>query len=276
MNWVSDERRKGDIDKKYMNIAECCKTIGNSSFSHTVMDKNKHKNVKYGDETKFNQCKSKGTFQDSNKFNDVYEIILNKKSIRQNLPLQIGCSVFENSKLKIYSFYYDFIDKYIDRSNYQYITTDTDSAYMALAGNLDELIKHELRAEYELDKYNWFPRDDTLENKNYHKRTPRLFKIEFEGVVAIALCSKAYYVWSENKFKYSSKGAQKHRVALIKEPCFKCLNLKEFIMCNNVGFRRHNGVMHTYEQNKVGLTPIYTKSVVLNNGVNISPLKIWL
>jgi len=211
---------------------------------------------------------------DSDKFNDVYEVILNKKSIRQNLPLQIGCSVFENSKLKMYSFYYDFIDMYIDRSNYQYMTTDTDSAYMALSGNLDNLIKIELRHEYQLDKNNWFPRDDTLKNKNYYKRAPGLFKIEFDGVGANALCSKAYYVWSDNKFKYSSKGAQKHRVALIKEQYIKCLNLKQFIMCNNVGFRRHNGVRHTYEQKKIGLTPIYTKGVVMNNGVNIVALKI--
>jgi len=62
MNWVSDERRKGDIDKKYAIISECCKTIGNSSFGRTVMDKTKHKNVKLGDETKFNKCKINGHF----------------------------------------------------------------------------------------------------------------------------------------------------------------------------------------------------------------------
>jgi len=274
MNWVSDERRKGDTDQKYMIFAESCKTIGNLSFGRIVMDKCKHKNVKYADEAKFNQYKHKWTFHDSDQLNDVYEIILNKKSIRQNLPLQIGCSVFKNSKLKMYSFYYDFIDKYNDRFTYQCTTTDTNSAYMALAGNLNDLIKPKLRVECELNKYNWFPRDETLEHTNYDKRTPGLFKVEFEGVGAIALCSKAYYVWSAHKFKYSSKGTQKHRVALMKEQYFKCLNLKEFIMCNNVGFRRHNGAMCTYEQKKIGLTPIYTKGVVINNEVNIVPLNI--
>jgi len=46
------------------------------------MDKSKHKNVKYANETKFNQYKNKWTFHDSVKFNDVYEVILNKKSIK--------------------------------------------------------------------------------------------------------------------------------------------------------------------------------------------------
>jgi len=82
MNWVSDERRKGVIDQKYAIIAECCKTIGNSSFGRTIMDKNKHKDIKYGDETKFNKCKIKFTFYNSDKYENVYEIVLNKESIK--------------------------------------------------------------------------------------------------------------------------------------------------------------------------------------------------
>jgi len=188
MDWVSNERRKGDIDQKYAIIAEYCKTIGNSSFGRTVMDKTKHKDVKYGDEIKFNISKNKWTFYNYDKYDNVYEIILNKKCIKQNMPLQIGCSVFDDSKLKMYSFYYDCIDKYIDRSNYQNITTDTDSAYMALAGDFNELIRPELRDNFELDKANWFILN------SYDKRTPELFKIEFTGIGAIALCSKPYYV----------------------------------------------------------------------------------
>jgi len=43
-----------------------------------------------------------------------------------------------------------------------------------------------------------------------------------------------------------------------------------------MGFRKHNGQIKTYFQNKIGLTPIYTKGVVLNNGINIVPLNVWL
>jgi len=82
MNWVSDERRKGDIDEKYAIIAECCKTIGNSSFGRNIMDKNKHKDIKYGDEIKFNKCKNKFTFYNSDKYENVYEIVLNKKKYK--------------------------------------------------------------------------------------------------------------------------------------------------------------------------------------------------
>jgi len=211
MNWVWDERRKGDIDQKYAIISECCKTIGNSSFGRTIMDKNKHKDIRYGDEIKFNKCKNKFTFYNSDKYDNVYEIVLNKKSIKQNMPLQIECSVIDDSKLKMYQFYYDRIDKYIDRKDYQYIEMDCDSAYMALTGEFEDLIKPNLKEEYINDKSKWFILN------NYDKRTPGLFKIEFTGVGAFALCSKAYYIWSNDETKYASKGVQKCRANFNKE-----------------------------------------------------------
>ena len=62
-------------------------------------------------------------------------------------------------------FYYDCIDKYIDRSNYQYMYMDTDSAYMALSDKFKNLIKPEMLKEFEQEKNNWFPRTDTDENE---------------------------------------------------------------------------------------------------------------
>jgi len=59
-----------------------------------------------------------------------------------------------------------------------------------------------------------------------------------------------------------------------KDQYFNCLNLRQYNMSNNMGFRKHNGVIKTYIQNKIDLTPIYTKGVILNNGVNIVPLNL--
>ncbi|CAB4046107.1 Transposon Tf2-9 poly, partial [Paramuricea clavata] len=50
--------------------------------------------------------------------------------------------------------------KYIARSDFEYCEMDTDSAYLALAGeSVDHLTKPELRAEYEREKHDWFPRN---------------------------------------------------------------------------------------------------------------------
>ena len=51
-----------------------------------------------------------------------------------------------------------------------------------------------MREEYEKDKYNWFPDETTSELKAFNRRTPGLFKVEFEGKSIYALCSKLYFV----------------------------------------------------------------------------------
>ena len=60
---------------------------------------------------------------------------------------------------------------------------------IAIAGeSVEGLVKPELKAEFEADKCNWFSRTDTPEHKAYDKRTPGLFKVEWEGQGIIGLC----------------------------------------------------------------------------------------
>jgi hypothetical protein len=195
--------------------------------------------------------------------------------VNQYIPIQVAFSVLNDAKLKMLQFYYDCVNKYIDPSNFQYIAMDTDSAYMALTDDFDKLIKPEMRAEFEIDKHNWFPRTDTKENSDYDKRTPGLFKIEYEGDGMVSLCSKTYLCWG-NKIKFSCKGTQKtqNEELLIKDAYKKCLDNNEFINCTNTGFRYIEKTMKTYEQNKIGLSPIYVKGVVMEDGVHIHPLNI--
>lgn len=70
-------------------------------------------------------------------------------------------------------------------------------------------MKPELREEFERDINNWFPRTDTPEHKAHDKRTPRLFKVEWDGQGIIGLCSKAYYCFGATD-KLSCKGVNKN------------------------------------------------------------------
>ena len=48
------------------------------------------------------------------------------------------------------AFYYDFLDKYIDRIDFELIQMDTDSLYMALSSkSIDDIIRPELREEHD-------------------------------------------------------------------------------------------------------------------------------
>ena len=69
-----------------------------------------------------------------------------KNKVTINRPFQVGFVVYQLAKLRMLQFYYDFLDHYIDRRDYELIQMDTDSMYFALSyGTLEEAVKPELR-----------------------------------------------------------------------------------------------------------------------------------
>jgi len=83
------------------------------------------------------------------------------------------------------------------------------------------------------------------------------------------------YTWG-SKDKFSSKGVQNatNICMLRKEEYRHSLDSGETLTCHNKGFRYIDKTMKTYEQEKIGLTPIYVKGVVMDDGVHIHPLSI--
>ena len=80
---------------------------------------------------------------------EYYEIEKDKKSLRMNLPIQIGYFILQYAKLRLLQFYFDFMLRFISPENFQYCEMDTDSAYMALAGpTLESVIKPEMLDVY--------------------------------------------------------------------------------------------------------------------------------
>jgi hypothetical protein len=77
-------------------------------------------------------------------------------------------------------FYYEFIDYYVDRSDFQYCIMDTDSAYFAIS--IGGCYKLHLRDEFQANKHTWLGRDDSLENKLYDSRTPGLLSWSIKGM----------------------------------------------------------------------------------------------
>jgi hypothetical protein len=46
--------------------------------------------------------------------------------------MHIGCFVYQYAKLRMLEFYYDFMDVFVDRRDFQYCAMDTASASMAI------------------------------------------------------------------------------------------------------------------------------------------------
>ena len=159
---------------------------------------------------------------------------------------------------------------------------DMDSAYMALSGPLESLVKPELREEFYRDYNQWFPTPycgahaaDFIRIKceggagarwdpepccqdayKYDLRTPGLFKEEFKGDGIVALNSKTYYCWNDKtkSNKYSSKGINKSLNNFTKDTYLDVLKTKVSSSGINKGFVVKDNKTYTYEQVKTGLT----------------------
>jgi len=170
-------------------------------------------------------------------------------------------------------FYYDFLDRYLDRRDFELIQMDTDSLYMGISSErLEDLVRPELKVEFEAEKNQWLSWD------KWSSRTPGLFKLEFEGARMIALCSKNYYCdvgEEEEEKKVSCKGMSKRHNEL-SWPRFEEALAGKKDMATNRGFRMRDGNMVTYEQKKLGLSAYYDKRWVLEDGIHTEPIEFHL
>ena len=147
-------------------------------------------------------------FSDLDEIGQAYELESRKPRITIRRPFQVGIAVYQLAKLQMLEFYYDFLDRYFDRRDFELIQMDTDSNYMAIsAEKLEDIVKPELQTEFEAKKQEWLAWD------KWSSRTPGLFKLECEGSRMIALFSKCYFVDEPEGEKISSarKGCQRNR-----------------------------------------------------------------
>ena len=133
---------------------------------------------------------------------DLYKVEMNRKKIKLNLPLHIGFFVYQYAKLRMLEFHFDFLDVFVDRSDYQICEMDTDSEYLALSTpTLEEAVKPEKKKEFYEVWPQWLPAEACdfhhgdfvatkccgevwtptepccVDRKKFDKRTPGLFKV---------------------------------------------------------------------------------------------------
>lgn len=258
------------------------------------MDRTRHQSVSYvqGEEKVCLAANEPHFRRYTNVKDGLFEVEMSKKRIRLDLPIQLGFFILSYAKMHMLAYYYDCVDKFVDRSDFVYCEMDTDSAYMALSKkSFAEVVKSERKVEYnerlmgqcnddpfEADGVkNWFPRECCSKHKTYDKRTPGLFKKECEGDEIISLSSKSYIVRGENtQDKVTCKGVNKNRLTDAFEKFWDTLVLKKSIQVENAGIRPHNGGVSTYTQSKIEFSYFYCKREVNEDGKTTKPLDIVL
>ena len=244
---------------------------GNSFYGKMIENLEKHMNTKFTtDEKLIDKIFRSPFFEDLEEINEgVFEVRQRKKQVTITRPYQCGIAVYQLAKLRMLEFYYDFLDKFCDRRDFELIQMDTDSFYMALSANdFDEIIKPEMKELYKEEKKNWLVTDE------YSKRVPGLFKAEFQGKRMIALTSKCYFADSgkdEGVKKFSCKGVSRRQNKMNWER-YKNALFGSLDKARNIGFRKRDNHIVTYEQSKLGLSAYYDKRIVHEDGIHTSCL----
>ena len=268
---VSGARRAADQDKNKKQLGDTAKLKGNSFYGKMIENLEKHMNTKFTtDEKLIDKIFRSPYFDDLEEIsNGAFEVSQRKRRATITRPYQCGIAVYQLAKLRMLEFYYDFVDKFCDRRDFEVIQMDTDSLYMALsAKDFDDIIKPDLKELYKDEKPNWLVTDE------YSKRVPGLFKPEFKGKRMIALTSKCYFAdnGEESIPKFSCKGVSRRQNKMSWER-YKNALFGALDKVTNIGFRKKENHIVTYEQTKLGLSAYYDKRVVHEDGIHTSCLR---
>ena len=270
VNEVANNRRKGDAEKDKALLAEVFKLLGNSAYGKFIEAVERHTNTIYTrDEEEVDKSLRSARFKTLEEIGPAYKVELRKIKINIDRPFQVGIVVYQLAKLRMLQFYYEFLDFYLDRRDFELIQMDTDSMYFALSREkLEDAIRPGYETQFEEDKKRW------LAWNKWSNREPGLFKLEKEATSGIALCSKCYHMEDQatGKAKVSSKGVNKRQNEMRRERFERALAGDRDVVTNR-GFRMRDGAMYTYEQRKLGLSAYYDKRWVLPDGIHTEPLE---
>ena len=214
---VTAARCNGDENVDCNILSDLYKLLGNSSYGKTICNKQNFVNTKYVSPLYAHRMALHWSVQQAQDISDnTVELSCLPTSIVYDLPIQIGFMVYQYAKLKMLAFYYDFLLKFIHEKDFEMCEMDTDSFYFALSTEkLDDAVKPELREQYFTERhawlpsescdipyhresyikcrthnYPWFPQPCCESRLVFDKRTPGLFKVEWEGDELTALNSK--------------------------------------------------------------------------------------
>ena len=119
---VSTARRAGDADPDKAIIADTMKLLGNSAYSKTVTNVDRHRNVRYCTEVGTSLLINNTRFRQLDVvIDDDNEVIPSKARVTYDLPLHIGFLVYQYTKLHVLQFYYDFVDRFVVGVNSHFI-----------------------------------------------------------------------------------------------------------------------------------------------------------
>jgi len=295
ISWVENARRAADKDKDLEMFSQIAKNLGNSGYGSLLLKRERYSDVSYhrGDGEITMSIKNPRFRTLSDLGEQLYELQMAKKQIEISHPEHLGSFILNLAKLRLLEFVYDKLDVMTSRDRWQALQIDTDSFYFANCGvkTWTDIILPEFRREFELEVYGschdritdfeqrFLTRKCCARHAAYDKRVVGLLNVEYESAGEyIGLCSKCYVCrGSDENVKFSSKGIQKKRLlSNTFERYQDVLRTGKSAGARNIGFKKRNGSIFTYEQLRKGLNAFYIKRIVQPDFIHTEPLEIVL
>ena len=298
---VAQDRRQASGDPTKEAHAAKQKLTANSAYGATLLNKLNYTHIHYMTENETLLKHNDPRFRLSSEIvGGLYEVQMAHKQVVHDVPKQVGFFVLMYAKLRMLEFYYDCLDYYLNREDYELIQMDMDSIYFAVSYKLSNenleshpllpLVKSGKIDEFRSTLYNfcddewepdfskhYFPRQCCQKHNVYDQKTPGLFKLEKSGVAITGLCSKTYCLkFCDSGEKSAVKGVNKSKLQHTYERMNQVLQSSETQEETNMGFRMDSRKMKMYEENKKAFNYLYLKRQVLPDGIHTKPLDLIL
>ena len=144
------------------------KLLMNSSWGRLAMNLSKRENVVYCRDVEIPKHRNillKSIHAIETEFPiDLYELKKHKKSQTDRIPVLTALTILQLSKLHMI-LYLEFLYKFMREGSWALCYMDTDSFLFHAEDRFENLVKPELREEFEREKYIWFLRDQSAEEK---------------------------------------------------------------------------------------------------------------
>ena len=139
---VANARCEADKYPLKKQLSDVAKLKGNSFYGKMIEDLGRHRSTKFTRKEMVADKALRPTFFDNlEEIGGVYEIKGFKRTVMIKRPYQCGIAVYQLTKLRMLEFYYDFLDKYFNRQDFELCYMDTNSFYLAISGDsLDEIV----------------------------------------------------------------------------------------------------------------------------------------
>ena len=298
---IVSARRAADIDPDKRILGELSKYVGNAAIGRSIMQKERHKTIHIANDAQASGYLNNPAFHEIEQLgDDCFEVTMNKKYIKHDLPITLGFSIYNLSKLISLRFVYNFIYRFWLKCDVTLLNHDTDSWWLAMSNsNMEDIIIPELRKEYFQNVHKFLPgeacdrhralyinrRSNHLEwniseypcclaHNIREQRTPMLFKTEANSSQFFALNPKSYHstdLHDPDHAKFSHKGISKVHSHLGAQDFIDVLTNKQSKIGTNKSFVTQNSNIYSYEQHRVGLTYLYIKRIVQADGWTTLP-----